>query len=281
MSKIAVIGIAGESVFLSVDRFGKTGETVQATDYHNELGGKGFNQAIATARYGAEVSFLCACYQDDVQRFTEIAERNGIKSCFVGKRERSPYAVITTDKNGDNRVLVYRGAELDEKDVDLFANEIKTADILLINNEVPICVNERAVRIAKENGVKVLLNPAPTRKYNKEFLEKIDLFTPNEHEIDGLEDYRNAIITLGNKGCFIKSEDKLIPAEKVKTVVDTTGAGDTFNGVLAASLANGLDLLTACKSANVASAIKVTRKYILDSIPTREEIENYLERKNG
>ena len=281
MSKIAVIGIAGESVFLSVDSFGETGETVQATNYHNELGGKGFNQAIAAARYGAEVSFLCACYQGDVQRFTEIAERNGIKACLVGKQERSPYAVITTDKNGDNRVLVYRGAELDENDVDLFANEIKSADILLINNEVPICVNERAVRIAKENGVKVLLNPAPTRKYDKEFLEKIDLFTPNEHETDGLEDYQNVIITLGDKGCFIKSEDKLIPAEKVKTVVDTTGAGDTFNGVLAASLANGLDLLTACKSANVASAIKVTRKYILDSIPTREEIENYLERKNG
>lgn len=281
MSKIAVIGIAGESVFLSVDSFGKTGETVQAKGFHNELGGKGFNQAVAVSRYGVEVSFLCACYQGDVERFTEIAERNGIKSFFIGKGERSPYAVITTDKNGDNRVLVYRGAELDEKDVDLFANEIKTADILLINNEVPVSVNEKAVKIAKVNGVKVVLNPAPTRKYNKEFLDNIDLFTPNEHETDGLDEYQNIVVTLGDKGCLIKSENELIPAEKVKNVVDTTGAGDTFNGVLTACIANGDNMPTACKKANIASAIKVTRKYILDSIPTREEIENYLERKNG
>ena len=281
MSKIAVIGIAGESVFLSVDSFGKTGETVQATGYHDELGGKGFNQAVAVSRYGEEVSFLCACYSGDVERFTKISESNGINPFFVGKQERSPYAVITTDKKGDNRVCVYRGAELDEKDVELFANEIKSADILLINNEVPSFVNERAVKIAKENGVKVVLNPAPIRSYEKEFLEKIDLFTPNEHETDGLEEYKNVIVTLGEKGCFIRNENKLIPAEKVEIVVDTTGAGDTFNGVLVACIANDCDLQTACQNANVASAIKVTRKHILDSIPMREEIENYLEQKNG
>lgn len=273
MSKIAVIGIAGESVFLSVEEFGVTGETVQAKGYHNELGGKGFNQAVAVNRYGVQVSFLCACYQGDVERFTKITESNGINPFFVGKQERSPYAVITTDKKGDNRVLVYRGAELDEKDVEFFANEIKTADILLINNEVPSFVNERAVKIAKENGVKVVLNPAPIRSYEKEFLEKIDLFTPNEHETNGLEDYQNVIVTLGEKGCFIRNENKLIPAEKVEIVVDTTGAGDTFNGVLAACIANGMDLRKACKKANLASGIKVTRKYILDSIPFKEEVE--------
>ena len=277
MSKIAVIGIAGESVFLSVDNFGETGVTVQATGYHSELGGKGFNQALAAARYGAEVSFLCACYQGDVERFKKITESKGVKSYFVGKETRSPYAVITTDIKGDNRVLVYRGAEIDEKDVDLFVNEIKNADILLINNEVPISVNERAVKIAKERGVKVILNPAPTRKYEKEFLDKIDLFTPNEHETDGLEDYQNVIVTLGEKGCFIRTTEELVPAVKVGKVVDTTGAGDTFNGVLVACIANGMDLRKACEKANVASGIKVTRKYILDSIPKMEEIENYLE----
>lgn len=275
MSKIAVIGIAGESVFLSVDGFGATGETVQAVGYHNELGGKGFNQAVAVSRYGEEVSFLCACYQGDIKRFTEIAERNGIKSFFIGKGERSPYAVITTDKNGDNRVLVYRGAELDEKDVELFADEIKSADILLLNNEVPVAVNEKAVKIAKEHGVKVILNPAPTRTYKKEFLDKIDLFTPNEHETDGLEEYQNVVLTLGAKGCFIKDMGICIPAKKVENVVDTTGAGDTFNGVLAACIAGGLNLQTACERANVASAIKVGRKYILNSIPFKEEIDNY------
>ena len=275
MSKIAVIGIAGESVFLSVDGFGATGETVQAVGYHNELGGKGFNQAVAVARYGEKVAFLCACYQGDIKRFTEIAEKNGIKSFFVGKGERSPYAVITTDKNGDNRVLVYRGAELDEQDVELFADEIKSADILLLNNEVPIAVNEKAVKLAKEHGIKVILKPAPTRTYKKEFLDKIDLFTPNEHETDRLEEYQNVVLTLGAKGCFIKNTGILIPAKKVENVVDTTGAGDTFNGVLAACIAGGLNLQTACERANAASAIKVSRKYILNSIPFKEEIEKY------
>lgn len=275
MSKIAVIGIAGESVFLSVDKFGETGETVQATGYHNELGGKGFNQAIAAARYGADVSFLGACYQEDVEPFSKIAKAKGITPLFVGKSKRSPYAVITTDKTGDNKVCVYHGAELDEKDVGSFAEEIKSADLLLINNEVPIAVNEKAVEIAISNGTRVILNPAPARKYEKDFLEKIDLFTPNEHETDGLENYQNIIITLGEKGCFIKDMGIVIPAVKVEKVVDTTGAGDTFNGVLVACLAEGKDLKSACQTANIAAAIKVGRKYILDGIPTREEIEKY------
>ena len=282
MSKIAVIGIAGESVFLTVDGFGATGETVQANAYHSELGGKGFNQAVAVSRYGEKVSFLCACYSGDVECFTKTAEQNGIKAFFVGKRERSPYAVITTDKQGDNKVCVYRGAELDEKDVDLFADEIKTADILLLNNEVPIFVNEKAVKIAKENAVKIIFNPAPTRVCTREFLQGIDLFTPNEHETDGIEDYQNVIVTLGDKGCLIKSIGMIIPTVEVAKVVDTTGAGDTFNGVLAVCIANGMDLQTACQRANIASAIKVSKRYILDSIPTRGEIEKYeKEQKNG
>ena len=281
MSKIAVIGIAGESVFLSVDGFGVTGETTVASSFYSELGGKGFNQAIAAARYGAKVSFLGACYQGDVKTFSAIAKGCGIQPFFAGKQERSPYAVITTDGRGDNKVCVYRGAELSVDDVEGFAEEIKRADVLLINNETPIEVNERAVEIAKSNGVKVILNPAPTRAHTREFLDKIDLFTPNEHELDGLEEYQNLIVTLGEKGCWIKSADERLPAAKIENVVDTTGAGDTFNGVLAACLAEGERLSRACKKANVAAAMKVGRKYILNSIPTREEIERYMERKNG
>ena len=273
MSKIAVIGIAGESVFLSVDSFGVSGETTVAKGFHKELGGKGFNQAIAAARYGAEVSFLGACYQEDTKEFSSVAKSRGVTPFFIGKIERSPYAVITTDKQGENKVYVYHGAELSVEDLNGFAEEIKSADILLINNETPIEVNERAVEIAKANGVKVVLNPAPARKHTQEFLAQIDLFTPNEHETVGLENYQNIVITLGDKGCFIKYLGMSIPAQKVKTVVDTTGAGDTFNGVLAACLASGENIKTACEKANIAAAIKVSRKYILDSIPKREEIE--------
>lgn len=271
MSKIAVIGIAGESVFLSVDQFGKVGETTVSNDFHTELGGKGFNQAVASTRFGAEVSFLSAVCQSDVRRFTKIAKKVGIKPYFIAKNKPSPYAVIQTDKKGNNRVCVYQGAELSENNVKLFSKEIKSADILLLNNETPIAVNKTAIKIAKENGVKVILNPAPSRKYDKEFLDQIYLFTPNEYETDGLENYKNVVVTLGDKGCLIKSTDTIIPAINVEKIVDTTGAGDTFNGVLAVCIANGDTIKTACEKANLASAIKVGRKYILDSIPTKKE----------
>lgn len=280
MSKIAVIGIAGESIFLTLNEFGKIGETTVAKDIHRELGGKGFNQAVAVARFGVDCSFLCAVNKNDVKAFSHIAKSVGIKAFFVSKEEQSPYAVITTDRSGENSVCVYRGAELEEGDVDSFENEIKTADILLINNETPAIVNKRAVEIAKKYGKKVILNPAPTRKYDSDFLKQIDLFTPNEHETEGLEDFENVIVTLGDKGCMIKSSGEIIPAYKAEMVVDTTGAGDTFNGVLAACLSEGEDIKSACKKANLAASIKVGRKHILNSIPTRQEITES-EQKNG
>lgn len=281
MRKIAVIGIAGESVFLSVDQFGKTGETTVANSFHCELGGKGFNQAVAVSKYGLEVSFLGAAYSNDVKRFSEISEQFGIKPFFVGKSERSPYAVITTDSTGDNRVCVYRGARLEASDVDVFAQEIISSDILLINNETPVSVNKRAVEIAKANGVRVVLNPAPSCVHDKDYLNNIDLFTPNEHETDTLEEYQNVIVTLGKEGCFFRASSETFPAVDVAPVVDTTGAGDTFNGVLCACIANGDSIQTACRTANVAAAIKVSRKYILESIPSKKEIDEFMEKNNG
>ena len=282
MSRIAVIGIAGESVFLSLEKFGKIGETNTVTAIHKELGGKGFNQAVAAARYGAECSFLCAVNKKDVESFSAITASCGIKPCYAAKEDASPYAVITTDNAGANCVYVYRGAELEVSDVDEFADEIKKADLLLINNETPTKVNERAVEIAAEHGVKVILNPAPQRTYGKDFLNKIHLFTPNEHEFAGLEDFQNVILTLGSKGCKILRTGEIIPAVDIGTVVDTTGAGDTFSGVLSACIANGDCVEQACRTASIASAIKVSRKYILGSIPSKEEIDSFRkEAKNG
>ncbi len=280
MSKIAVIGIAGESVFLSLNEFGKIGETTVATDIHRELGGKGFNQAVAIARFGVDCSFLCAVNENDAAAFSEIAKSENINPFFIPKKKESPYAVITTNARGENSVCVYRGAELEEGDVDAFENEIKTADILLINNETPTIVNKIAVEIAKKYGKTVILNPAPTRKYDSDFLKQIDLFTPNEHETEGLDSFDEVIVTLGEKGCLIKRWGEIIPAYKVERVVDTAGAGDTFNGVLAACLSEGEEIKSACEKANLAASIKVGKKYILNSIPTRRQIKER-EQKNG
>lgn len=279
MRKVAVIGIAGESVFLSVDEFGKIGQTSVAKNIHRELGGKGFNQAVAVAKFGVKCAFLGAVNKGDVENYSKIAKDYGVNATFVSKEDKSPYAVIITDKNGENKVFVYQGASLSVDDVDLFKEEIESADLLLITNETPKEVNERAVDIAKAKGVKVVLNPAPYRLHNKKYLEKIDLFTPNEHETKGLEGFSNVITTLGEKGCLFNSTGEIIPAEKVQKVVDTTGAGDTFNGVLSACMASGMDLKRAVETANVASSIKVTKMHVLDAIPTKEEIEKHVNNK--
>ena len=281
MNRIAVIGIVGNSVFLEVDKFHEGGETVEAKSVHFELGGKGFNQAVAAARYGACVSFLAAVGSDSIEKVNGFLTNEGIKPALMEKNEQTAFASIVTDKNGSNHVTVYQGAQLSREDVSCFEEEIKNADILLLNNEVSEEVNIRAIEIAKKYGKKVILNPAPARETDAYVLDNVDLFTPNEHETLGLEDKENVIVTVGKRGCIIKSENnKNIPAVNVGKVVDTTGAGDTFNGVLAASLAEGSDLALAAKTANSASSLGVTRRYAVSSIPKRKEIEDILAKVN-
>ena len=276
MSRVAVIGIVGNSVFLEVEKFHEGGETVEAKSVHFELGGKGFNQAVAAARYGAEVSFLAAVGGDRLDEVKAFLENEGISPRLAEKDEQTAFAAIVTDKSGSNHVTVYQGAQLSESDVLSFENEIASADILLLNNEVSENVNVRAVEIAKRHGVFVVLNPAPARETLPCIIENVDLFTPNEHETLGLEDKDNVIVTVGKRGCIIKSENKNIPAVNFGKVLDTTGAGDTFNGVLAAALAEGTALSDAARVANVASSIGVTRRYAVSSIPKRKEIEKFI-----
>lgn len=273
MSKVAVIGIVGNSVFLPVEKFHVGGETVEAKSVHFELGGKGFNQAVAAARYGVSVSFLAAVGKDCYDTVKEFLDNEKIDGTLIEKQENTAFAAIVTDAKGSNRVTVYQGAQLLAEDVAVFENAIKNADILLLNNEVAEAVNVKAIEIAKRYGIKIILNPAPARKTCDYILQNVDLFTPNEHETLGLEEKENVIMTVGKRGCVVKKGNKTIPAVEIGSVVDTTGAGDTFNGVLAATLAEGQDLINAVMTANLASSIGVTRKYAVSSIPTRKEIE--------
>jgi len=277
MSKIAVIGIIGNSVFLPVERFHEGGETVEASSVHFEPGGKGFNQAVAAARCGAEVSFLAAVGLEHRVEFADFLDKEKISHTLVFKNDSTAFAAIVTDRSGSNHVTVYQGAQLSASDVLLFEEKIKSADILLLNNEVPEEVNIAAIEIAKRNGVKCILNPAPARAADKYILESVDLFTPNEHETLGIEDNKNVIVTLGKRGCLIKSSGVTVPAVNSGKVVDTTGAGDTFNGVLTAMITEGKSLSEAARIANRVAAIGVTRKYAVSSIPTAEEIEKIVE----
>ena len=275
MAKIAVIGICGNSIFMNVDHFHEKGETLNANSVYEEIGGKGINQAVACAKMGAEVSFLGAIGDDaDAEKCRQVAREYGINGFFATKKGmKTTFAVILTDKNGENQVTGYRSAELSIEDVISFEEEIKNSDILLLQQEVPESVNEVAVELANKHNVKIILNPAPIRTIPEKIAESVFAVTPNEQEQKAIDTdrFRNVITTLGSKGCSINNE-KFINAIAVKPV-DTTGAGDTFNGTMAVLLAEGKPLETACRYAVLASGLSVTKKGVLNAIPTREEIE--------
>lgn len=283
MVKIAVIGICGQSVFMNVDHFHESGETLAADSIHEEIGGKGINQAIAAQRMGAEVSFLAAIGDDEYGRIcTRDIKANGIKAELKLKEgKRTPVAFILTDKHGENRVTVHGSAELTVDDVRSFEKEIATSDVLLLQQEVSMEINETAVEIAKDHGIKVILNPAPARKISDKIAEYVFAVTPNEQEekfIDASR-FQNRITTIGKRGCCING-NTVIPAMKV-VPVDTTGAGDTFNGVLAVCIAEGKRLEESCKYAVTASGISVERNYVIGSIPSREEVESKINESNN
>ena len=272
MSKIAVIGMVGNSAFLSVPAFHRGGETVAADALHFEPGGKGFNQAVAAARFGAEVSFLGAVGTRGAEEIRAFANGEDIRLFLAEKAGPTAYAAILTDKEGANRVTVYQGAPLGVEDVDAFAEEIAEADILLLNNEVPEAVNRRALELAVASGTRVILNPAPARATCDYILDNVWLFTPNEFERSFLGERINLLVTLGGEGCLWVAENRRFPAVTLGPVVDTTGAGDTFNGVLAAVLAEGKTMEQAISFATLAAGLGVTRRYAATSIPTKDEI---------
>lgn len=272
MNKVVVIGIVGKTIFMSVDHFHAEGETLEATKAHYEYGAKGFNQAVAASRMGAEVSFIAPVGTDIYEDVLLLCKEEGIRPCLVAMDGVSSFGCVLTDKRGANQVTVYKGVNLSSDDIVAFEKEIENADVLLINNEIPEKVNLIAVRLAKKYDVKVILNPAPFRRTSKEILDNVYLFTPNECEAEGLEEYTNVIQTLGSEGCFIKAEQKIVPSIKVKAI-DTTGAGDTFNGVLAAELAIGRTIHEAIETAVKASGYSVTKKGVIGAIPWRKDIK--------
>ena len=272
MAKISVIGICGSSHFMSVDHFHKKGETLSASSLYEEYGGKGMNQAVSASRMGAEVSFLAAV-GDDINACRNALVENNIRPFLIKKNGASARAFILTDKTSENQVTVYKGVELCPDDVISFEGEISQSDILLLQNEVPQEVNLKAIELSKKHNIPVILNPAPAREIPSEISDYVFLVTPNEQEAQFIDvsRFKNCIITKGSRGCEVLGKG-VIPPKKV-AAVDTTGAGDTFNGILAVLLAEGIDILKAAEIANVGAALSVTKKYVLPSIPTREQIE--------
>ena len=273
MARIAIIGLVGKSMFFDVPCFHTGGETITARGYYEEWGGKGFNQAVAAARQGATVMFLGAVNASDAKSLRDFCRKENICAMLVSKAKPTSCAAILTDGTGETRVTVCPGAELEAKDVKEFAPAIATADFLLLNNEVPEEVNLAAVELARKYGTKIIFNPAPSRPLPKGIKESVSIFTPNEFEAETVADVPGEVVTtLGARGCRIRSTGEVVPAPQVKAV-DSTGAGDTFNAVLAVRLAEGESLRDACAAANEAASRSVAVRYVMPSLPRRGGME--------
>ncbi|HET6444986.1 MAG TPA: ribokinase [candidate division Zixibacteria bacterium] len=298
-AKIVVIGSFNADLTSYMDRMPRPGETVTGRRFVTGPGGKGSNQAVAAARLGAEVTFVGRIGQDV---FASIAldcwKEAGINTDYViqDPEHATGVAPIFVDETGENSIVVVLGANLfvSREDVDAAAEVIAGADILLTQLEIDYGTAGYALRVAKERGARTILNPAPAGKLPDAVIALADIITPNETELEVLagltganpeeaagsllkNDRQQIIITLGAQGARLVNQggSALIPSFKVD-VVDTTGAGDAFNGGLAVGLAEGMDQMEAIAFANATAALCVTKRGTAPSMPERWEVEALL-----
>lgn len=298
MSKIIVIGSSNTDMVIKTEKLPAPGETILGGVFLMNPGGKGANQAVAAARLGGKVTLLTKRGNDLFGNQTVgLLMREDISTEYIVKDPVLPsgVALITVDSAGENSIVVAPGSNgnLVEEDIPLEILNIENFEILLLQLEIPMKTVEYCASMAYKNGIKVILNPAPASKLSDDLLKHTWLLTPNENEaeaITGVEitdissaayaasiiqqrGVKNVIITLGETGAYVTSEgfSEMIPGIKVQAV-DTTAAGDVFNGALAVAVSEGKDLRDAVIFANKAASISVTRMGAQASAPYRNEI---------
>lgn len=291
--KIGVVGSINVDMTLLAGRIPGRGETILGSSVTYAAGGKGANQAFAAARFGADtVMFGCVGDDQNGTKMIENLESAGVNVQYIEKTEGTPtgLAVITVGDE-DNTIVVIPGANscVDCSYIDRVWPAISEMDVVLIQQEIPEETVDHLVKLCSEKGITTVLNPAPARAVRRETLEKADYLTPNEHETKILfpgEDLEallkrypeKLVVTLGEKGAAAayKSGELLrVPAGKV-TVCDTTGAGDTFNGILAALIAQEWPLEKAMRYANTGAGLSTEKMGAQSGMPSRKEIEDYL-----
>jgi ribokinase len=291
MYDIVVVGSINADLVFEADKRPNPGETLIGKDFKTVPGGKGANQAIAASRLGAKVAMMGCLGEDQNGIFLEEnLKANKVETKFIKKVKGVPSGVAgITLAEGDNSIIVVPGAnyEVDKTYIDKNIEVIKSAKIVLLQLEIPIEVVEYVIDICSKNKVKTILNPAPIQKLKEDTLEKLDYLTPNEHEFEilygskreeeMLKKHKNKlIITKGSEGVSFSDGDKVInvPSNKVE-VVDTTGAGDTFNGAFAYSLVKGMSIKESIEFANKAAAISVTKFGAQGGMPTLKELDEF------
>ncbi len=299
---ILVLGSSNTDMIIKVGRIPRAGETILGGDFASTPGGKGANQAVGAARAGGAVTFIGRVGRDvfgDKALAGLAAEGINVDHVIRDPACPSGVALIYVDENGENSIAVASGANarLLPADVKKLGRIFRSAGVLLLQLETPLKTVQAAAEAAVAAGVPVILNPAPAQALPARLLAQVSVLTPNETEaelltrvpVNNLADtaraadkllswgVRNVIITLGAQGAFVarKGFNEFVPGYKMKAV-DTTGAGDVFNGALAVAIAEGKSLLEAARFANAAAACSVMRLGAQASAPTRKEIEKRL-----
>ena len=304
--RIAVIGSSNIDLIMQVPRFPKPGETLSGGEFTQTFGGKGANQAVAAARAGGEVSFV-SCLGNDrfAESFIERFEEDGIDilNVFQEGGVATGVAMILVDQEGENCISVAPGAnfKLTERHVKKSQLMLKEARMVLLQGELHPNMLRFLLNWAAIEEKQVMLNLAPAQPLEKEYIKDVEYLVINQTEtaslldrpIDTFEQVQAAaeelaamvkggvIISLGISGSYVVRDGirELVPAFKVKAV-DSTAAGDTYCGALAAALVEGKPLIEAVKFASAAAAIAVTRLGAQISVPRREEIEEMLHKNN-
>jgi ribokinase len=299
---IIVVGSSNTDMIIKLDHLPQPGETILGGEFVTAAGGKGANQAVAAARAGGKVTFIARVGRD---MFGDEAiagfRRDGINLNHLLRDAAAPSgaALIFVAKGGENSIAVAGGANgrLSPADVKKAKSAFASASAVVMQLETPLETVQAAAELAAKAGVRVVLNPAPARPLPDKLLKLVSILTPNETEAELLtgikvSDVRTAgqaadkllakgvatvILTLGARGAFVAGAEirELVPGFKVKSV-DTTAAGDTFNGALAVALGEGRMLIDSVRFANAAAAISVTRMGAQPSAPTRKEIDQFL-----
>lgn len=304
-SKIVIVGSYNTDLMSMTPWLPKHGETVLGGPFKLGPGGKGSNQAVSAARLGAEVYFV-GCVGDDY--FGEIARNNFIKEKInidylkVSKTQHTGMAfILVDDKTAENMIVVAPGSNM-EIDISLVENArdiIVNADVVLLQLEIPVEIVEYVIKLVyKSNNTISILNPAPGRKLKKDILKKVSLITPNISELELMTNrnvnsveeakivaqeivstgVKDMIVTLGKEGALVvnSKETTHVPTFKEVRIVDTTGAGDAFNGGLAMALSEGKNLVEATYFANAVATLNVTKIGTAPAMPYRNEVECFL-----
>ena len=304
MNSICVFGVFVADLCFVGNSIPEKGQTILGNKYIIGPGGKGSNQAIAAARLGGNVNFITKIGKDQnadmaLSLYKEVGVN--INSIIQDQNQLTGVAgIMINEVTGDNAINIIPGAAgtLIKKDIDKNLIFIKESDIFLTQLETPYEVTSYALRKAKDTGSITILDPAPASDIKDEDFQNIDFFTPNETEAsyylnknveskNEIEDaaksflnkgVKNIVITLGSKGIYFANskENYFIDSFKLKNdVIDTTGAGDAFNGAFAYALSKNYKNLDALEFANKVAGISTTKQGAANSMPKIEEIENY------